>query len=92
MQGTISAFLAAFSMYKQLDIKKIIAYSSIVHMNVGVIAFFAPSSIALSSSLILVFSHGLTSTGLFLCLGILQNHFKERNLLQISGLMHVMPK
>ena len=91
-QGLIGALSAALSMYKQVDVKKIIAYSSIVHMNIGIIGLFASSTQAFSGALLLSFSHGIVSAGLFFCIGFLQNNFKDRNLLQISGVMHVMPK
>ncbi len=90
-QAIISSFVASFVIYKQIDIKKIIAYSSIIHMNIGILAFFSFSSKALIGAMLLAFSHGLTSTGLFLCVGIMQNYLKERNVLQITGLLHISP-
>jgi NADH:ubiquinone oxidoreductase subunit 4 (subunit M) len=90
-QAIVSSFISSFVIYKQVDIKKIIAYSSIIHMNIGVIAFFSSSAKAIVGAMLLVFSHGLASSGLFLCVGILQNYLKERNILQVTGLLRVSP-
>lgn len=87
----IGAFITALTTYRQLDVKKIIAYSSIVHMNIAVLGYFSMSSLAVHASLFMNFSHAVTSVGLFYAIGILQDKIKTRNLLEVCGLWDVMP-
>jgi NADH-quinone oxidoreductase subunit M len=75
----------------QVDLKKIIAYSSIVHMNFSFLGLFIGSSIGYIGSIFLMFSHGLISAGLFFCVGMLYDRFKTRNLLYYGGLVQFMP-
>ena len=90
--AVIGAITTTFSMYKQLDIKKIIAYSSVVHMNIALCGFFSFSTTSLTGGLLFSFSHAITSAGLFCAVGYLNDKLKTRNLLEISGLWSVMPK
>jgi NADH:ubiquinone oxidoreductase subunit 4 (subunit M) len=79
-------------MYAQLDIKKIIAYSSVVHMNISIFGFFCGSQTAMEGALLFSFSHGISSAGLFCAIGYLYEKLKTRNILEISGLFIFMPQ
>ena len=59
----------------QVDIKRIIAYASIGHMNICVIGLFSLDIYSISGSIILMFAHGLASAGLFFVIGMLYNRF-----------------
>ena len=89
---TVGAITTSFSMYKQLDIKKIIAYSSVVHMNIANVGFFCGSQTGIQGSLLFSFSHGVSSAGLFCCVGFLHDKLKTRNLMEVSGLCSYMPR
>jgi NADH:ubiquinone oxidoreductase subunit 4 (subunit M) len=75
----------------QTDVKKIIAYSSISHMNYAVLALFTLDLDGINSSLIYMLAHGLSSTALFYCIGIIYDRFNTRNLLQYQQLMNNYP-
>lgn len=87
----VGALLTSLSAYRQLDLKKIIAYSSVVHMNLSLVGCFCLSSTALSATLFLNFGHAVVSAGLFAAVGVLQDRTRTRNLLELSGLDRVMP-
>lgn len=87
----IGAFTTSLSTYKQVDIKKIIAYSSVVHMNISLFGYFTISSLAIEAALFLTFSHALISAGLFCLIGILQDRTRTRNIFELSGLSNIMP-
>jgi proton-translocating NADH-quinone oxidoreductase chain M len=87
----VGATIASLSAYRQLDLKKIIAYSSVVHMNLSLMGCFCLSSTALSAALLLNFGHAVVSAGLFAAVGALENRTRTRNLLELSGLDGVMP-
>lgn len=76
---------------QQVDLKKIIAYSSIAHMNLGVLGIFSGSLFGLHGGLLLFISHGLISSGLFFCIGILYDRYHTRSLFYYSGLVQCMP-
>ena len=88
----IGSLSTALSTYRQLDIKKIIAYSSVVHMNIAVIGFFVLSATAIEATLFMNFSHAIISAGLFYAVGILQDRIKTRSIIEIAGLWTIMPK
>lgn len=65
----ISIIYSCLSAFSLLDLKSIIAYSSIAHMNVGVIGIFSNDINGLSGAYLYSISHGLASAGLFLLAG-----------------------
>lgn len=76
---------------RQIDLKKIIAYSSVAHMNFVLLGMFSLNSLAISGSIFLMLSHGLVSSALFLCVGILYDRYHTRLLKYYGGLIYYMP-
>jgi proton-translocating NADH-quinone oxidoreductase chain M len=76
---------------RQIDIKKIIAYSSVSHMSYAIIGLFLQSDLAIYGMFLLNLSHGLISGGLFFCVGMLYDRFHTRNLFYYGGLVQYMP-
>jgi NADH-ubiquinone oxidoreductase chain 4 len=62
----------------QIDIKKIIAYSSIAHTNKIIIGLFSNDYNGIIGSIYFKISHGLISSGLFLLIGILYDRYHTR--------------
>jgi NADH:ubiquinone oxidoreductase subunit 4 (subunit M) len=62
----------------QMDMKKIIAYSSISHMNFSLIGFFSNSFLGFFGSFFMMFGHSITSSSLFFGVGILYDRYKTR--------------
>jgi NADH-quinone oxidoreductase subunit M len=87
----ISVYIASFSAIAQIDIKKIIAYSSIAHMNFSLIGLFINNLVALMGSIFLMFGHALVSGALFFSIGILYDRYKTRILFYYGGLVLFMP-
>lgn len=87
----ISIFYASFSALQQLDIKRIVAYSSIAHMAYVVIGIFTFTEQGLSSGIFLMLSHGIVSAGLFLSIGVLYDRYGTRSLIYYGGLGKLMP-
>jgi NADH:ubiquinone oxidoreductase subunit 4 (subunit M) len=75
----------------QIDIKKIIAYSSISHMNFSLIGLFSESFLGLSGIYFLMFGHAITSGALFLSIGILYDRYKTRLIFYYGSLVVFMP-
>lgn len=76
---------------RQVDIKKIIAYSSIAHMGCCLLGMFAFNILGLEGSLLMMIGHGIVSPGLFLCVGILYDRYKTRVVYYYGGLAQTMP-
>lgn len=87
----ISLFYTSLVTLRQIDIKKIIAYSSVSHMNVCLIGIISFQIHSISGSMLLMLGHGFVSGGLFFLIGILYDRYKTKVLFYYSGLVHVMP-
>lgn len=88
----VGCFATALVAFRQVDVKKIVAYWSVLHMNACLFGFFALSAVAAQAALFLNLAHALISAGLFCAVGVLQDRLKTRSLLEISGLWSVMPR
>jgi NADH-quinone oxidoreductase subunit M len=81
----------SFGTIRQVDLKKIIAYSSVVHMNFAIIGLFSKNLEGIQGSFFLMISHGIISGALFLCIGVLYDRYHTRILYYYGGLVNVMP-
>lgn len=88
----ISMFYSSFILFRETHLKKIIAYSSIVHMNIGILGLFSNSLIGIMGGIFMMFSHGFISAGLFYSAGIIFNRFKSYDITTIKNLSSNMPK
>jgi NADH-quinone oxidoreductase subunit M len=75
----------------QLDMKKLVAYSSIAHMGFVTMGTFAVTSEAVQGAVIQMLSHGLVSGALFLCVGVLYDRLHTHEIARFGGLVHRMP-
>jgi proton-translocating NADH-quinone oxidoreductase chain M len=76
---------------RQIDLKKIIAYSSVAHMNFVTLGLFSLNVQGIEGSILLMLSHGLVSSALFLCVGVLYDRHKTRLVRYYGGLAISMP-
>jgi proton-translocating NADH-quinone oxidoreductase chain M len=87
----ISLFFASITALRQIDLKKIIAYSSVAHMNLVNIGFFSFNLQGFEGGLFLMLSHGLVSSALFFCIGVIYDRFRTRILKYFGGLGQFLP-
>lgn len=87
----ISIIYSTFVIFKLIDIKKIIAYSSIVHMNFMMIGIYIFDIKGLIGSYYSVISHGIISSGLFILIGVLYRRYHSRVLLYYKGIATYIP-
>jgi len=87
----LGIYISSFSAIAQIDIKKIIAYSSIAHMNFAIIGLFCINIISILGSFFMMFGHALVSSALFFSIGILYDRFKTRIIYYYGGLVILMP-
>jgi NADH-quinone oxidoreductase subunit M len=89
--GLIGLFYAAWIALAQKDMKRLVAYSSISHMGLIVIGLAIWSKITLSGAVLQMVNHGLTTSALFILVGMLDERAHTRNLADFGGLWKKMP-
>uniref|UniRef100_A0A3B6B7X3 NADH-ubiquinone oxidoreductase chain 4 n=1 Tax=Triticum aestivum TaxID=4565 RepID=A0A3B6B7X3_WHEAT len=89
--SAIAIIYTSLTTLRQIDLKKIIAYSSVAHMNLVTIGMFSWNIQGIGGSILLMLSHGLVSSALFLCVGVLYDRHKTRLVRYYGGLVSTMP-
>ena len=89
--SVIAIMYTSLTTLRQVDLKKIIAYSSVAHMNFVTLGLFSLNAQGVQGSILLMISHGLVSPALFLLVGALYDRHKTRTLRYFSGLCTSMP-
>jgi proton-translocating NADH-quinone oxidoreductase chain M len=89
--SVIGVIYASMTALRQTDFKRIIAYSSVAHMNLVTLGIFSFNIVGLEGSIIQSISHGFVAGGLFLLIGILYDRYHTRYVYYYGGLVHFMP-
>ena len=89
--ATIGVLYSSLITLRQVDIKRIIAYSSVAHINMAVVSLCSLNPIGLYSCIYLIISHGLIASGLFFLVGFLYNRFHIRTIFYFGGLATLIP-
>lgn len=76
----------------QTDMKKLIAYSSVAHMGFVTLGIFTVDAQGLQGAVTQMVSHGLISSALFLCVGVVYDRIHSREISDYGGLVHSMPR
>ena len=84
--GGISLIYGAVVALVQNDAKRLVAYSSLSHLGLIVIAIASGNHVAIAGALVYIVAHGLFSAALFLILGYLEEREETRSLLRLGGL------
>jgi proton-translocating NADH-quinone oxidoreductase chain M len=89
--STLSILYISLTAIRQIDLKKIIAYSSISHMGFVTFALVTNQLSGLQGALLSMVSHGLVASALFFVVGLLYDRHKTRILSYYRGLAIPMP-
>lgn len=76
---------------RQTDLKRIIAYTSVAHMNLVVCGIFSFTALGYHGCILQSLSHGFVSCALFLLIGVLYERYHTRFYMHYAGLIHTMP-
>jgi NADH-quinone oxidoreductase subunit M len=87
--GVIYGAVLAFS---QSDFKRLVAYSSVSHMGFVLLGLYAWNSLALQGAIMQMVAHGVSTAALFMLAGALQHRLHTRDMHQMGGLWHNMPR
>ncbi|MDR2507368.1 MAG: NADH-quinone oxidoreductase subunit M [Candidatus Accumulibacter sp.] len=86
----------------QMDMKKLVAYSSVAHMGFVTLGIFmleapggasaASSALGIEGALIQMISHGFVAGAMFFCIGVLYERTHSRQIADYGGITRAMPK
>ena len=89
--AVIAIIFTSLTAMRQTDLKRIIAYASVAHMNLTLIGLFSLQFQGVEGSILQMLSHGLVASALFLCIGIIYERHHTRLINYYSGLAFMMP-
>lgn len=89
--SVIGIVYASLTTLRQIDLKKIIAYSSVAHMGFVTIGLFSLNIQGIEGAILLMLSHGFIASALFVCIGMLYDRTHTRLVHYYGGIVHVMP-
>ena len=90
--GIITIIYASFSTLRTIDVKELIAYSSVSHAAVYLIGVFSNTIQGIEGGIVLGLAHGFVSSGLFICAGgVLYDRSGTRLITYYRGISQVMP-
>ncbi len=90
--GVITIIYASFSTLRTIDIKELIAYSSVSHAAVYLLGVFSNTIQGIEGGILLGLAHGFVSSGLFICAGgVLYDRSSSRLITYYRGITQLMP-
>jgi NADH-quinone oxidoreductase subunit M len=89
--GLVGMFYGAWIALAQDDLKRLVAYSSIAHMGLIAVGLAVWNEVAVTGSLLQMINHGITTSALFILVGMLDERLHTRTLSGLGGLWQVMP-
>jgi len=89
--GLGGLFYAAWIALAQRDLKRLVAYSSIAHMGLVVIGIGVWNIMTVSGAVLQMINHGLTTSALFILVGMLDERVHTREMDNFGGLWAKMP-
>ena len=88
--AVIAIIYGALTAFAQDDLKRLVAYSSVSHMGFIVLGLFAFREEAITGASLQMLNHGISTGGLFLCVGYLYERRHTRDMEAFGGLAHNM--
>lgn len=89
--GTAGILYGAFLAFAQQDAKRLVAYTSVSHLGFVLLGIYAGTPLALQGAIVILLAHGLSTGGLFVVVGALQERFHSRRLDELGGLWAATP-
>jgi NADH-quinone oxidoreductase subunit M len=88
----IAIIYGAYMALAQTDLKKLIAYSSVSHMGFVTLGIFVFNTQGVEGAILMMLNHGITTGGLFLCVGLIYERTHSRMIADNGGLAKPMPR
>lgn len=84
-------FLISLVCLMQVDIKSLIAYSSVAHISLVLCGMLLFNNMSVRGSVVVIIGHGLCSSGLFCIANISYERIGRRSLMISKGLINLIP-
>jgi NADH-quinone oxidoreductase subunit M len=98
LAGNLGAFAiiggilyGALCAWKQNDVKKLVAYSSVAHLGFVMLGLFGATPSGIQGAILQMVNHGLATGALFLLVGVIYDRRHTREVSEFGGLAKVMP-
>ncbi len=89
--AVVGILYGAILAFAQTDLKRMVAYTSVSHLGFVLLGIFAWNPTALQGAVITMICHGISTGGLFIIVGALQERMHTRELDRMGGLWSTMP-
>ncbi len=89
--STAGILYGALVALAQSDIKRLIAYSSVSHLGFCMLGLFALNPLGIEGGTLQMINHGLSTGGLFACVGMLYERYHTRRIRDLGGLAKRLP-
>jgi NADH-quinone oxidoreductase subunit M len=77
--------------WKQEDVKRLVAYSSVAHMGFVMLGLFSATRAGMEGAILQMLNHGISTGALFLLVGVIYDRRHTRDVREFGGLAKVMP-
>ena len=91
MIGMVGMIYTSMACIRQVDVKRVVAYSSVAHMNVGMMGIFSGEMEGVLGGVVMMLSHGVVSSTLFGVVGMLYRRYGSRVMRYYRGVGIWMP-
>jgi NADH-quinone oxidoreductase subunit M len=90
--GVAGILYGAVMAFSQTDLKRLVAYTSVSHMGFVLLGIFAWNGLALQGVVLQIVCHGLSTGGLFILVGALDERLGTRDLAKMGGFWGIWPR
>jgi NADH-quinone oxidoreductase subunit M len=90
--AVIGILYGAVMAFAQTDIKRLVAYTSVSHMGFVFLGIFTWNTLALQGAVMQIICHGISTGGLFMLAGALQERIQTREINRMGGLWSAVPR
>nr|YP_010046000.1 NADH dehydrogenase subunit 4 [Dermanyssus gallinae]QPG86046.1 NADH dehydrogenase subunit 4 [Dermanyssus gallinae] len=87
----LGSFYIGMICLMMVDVKMMIAYSSVCHMGYIIMGILGMHSIGLTGALMMMIGHGLCSSALFVLVNFFYERYHTRNMFMLKGLINLYP-
>jgi NADH-quinone oxidoreductase subunit M len=89
--AAVSVLYGAAVTFRQRDLKRLVAYSSVSHMGYVLLGVSALGQVGITGASLQMFTHGCITALLFVMVGVIYDRAHTRQIADLSGLAHQMP-
>ena len=91
MIAAVSALISAGAAFRENDIKRVVAYSTISQLAFILLGLSCGNETGFVGGLLYILAHSVAKGGLFLCCGIVEHNVHTKDLTKMGGLAKNMP-